>query len=152
MEVQRGALVSGLEGLEAFLRVLGLPYVKRGDMFLAEYEDRRLGRVGIVIGYDRDTGFVRVAVPTDVEPTEGGLWWLLRENFTVTTYKYGLDYDSFITVIVDVSGEAVASARDLRRLMAEAVEGYRRLMERVEEGKEETGTREASRGDEPGAA
>lgn len=130
-------MVSGIEGLEAFLRVLGLGYVRRGDSLLVEVEDRRLGGVGVVVSFDPDTGFVRVAVPTDVEPTEGGLWWLLRENFSVTTYKYGLDYDGFIVVLVDVPGEAVGSARDLRRLVAEAVEGYRRLMERVEAGGEE---------------
>lgn len=128
--------MSSLEGLEAFVRVLGLPYRRHGDSIVVEFEDPRLGSVGIVVFYEGDTGVVRIVVPTDVEPTPGGLRWLLEENFRTTTYKYGLDYEGFVAVIVDLPAEAVENARSLRRGLAEAVEGVRRLMERVEEAEE----------------
>lgn len=133
-------MVSSREGLEAFLRVLGLPYRRLGGDYVVEVAGGRgLGRVGLVVSLQEDVGFVRVAVPTEVEPTEEGLRWLLSENFRAATYKYGLDYEGFVVVVVDAPAEAVGNARALRRLMAEAVEGYRRLVERTvrEEEREE---------------
>jgi len=126
-------MVSDLGGLEALVRALGLRVRRLEDSLLVEAEARGLGTVGIVVTYDVNTGFVRVAVPTDVEPTEEGLRWLLGENFRVTSYKYGIDYEGFIVVIVDVPGEAVENARILRRLITEVLEGARRLMEKVPE-------------------
>jgi len=128
--------VSSREGLEAFIRVLGLPYRRLGGDYVVEVERQGLGRVGLVVSLQEDVGFVRVAVPTEVEPTEEGLRWLLSENFRAATYKYGLDYEGFVVVLVDAPAEAVGNARALRRLMAEAVEGYRRLMERTVPGEE----------------
>jgi len=83
-----------------------------------------------------EDGVVRVAVPTDVEPSVEGLRWLLAENFSAggLLYKYGVDYEGFVVVVVDVPAGCVGSARDLRVLIGAVVEGYRRLLERVREG------------------
>ncbi len=128
-------MVSSMDGLEALVRVLGLEYVKEAGSILVSYETGA-GRTGIVLSID-EAGWLRIAIPTDVEPTVEGLRWLLAENFSNTGYKYSLDYDGFITVVVDVPARCVGNARELRELMLYAVEGYRRLMERVSEGKEE---------------
>lgn len=137
-------MVTSLDGLEAFIRVIGLPYVRRGDTLLAEYEDPRAGRIGIVVTLEQE-GYVRVAVPTDVEPTEEGLRWLLSENFLNAGYKYALDYDGFIVVLYEAPAGCVENAGRLREAIAAVVEGYRRLMERVEKpaGEEEAGEEES---------
>ena len=98
---------------------------------MVSYEDPRVGEVGLFVGLE--DGVVRVAVPTDVEPTVEGLRWLLAENFSGggLLYKYGVDYDGFVVVLVDVPAGCVGSARDLRGLIGAVVEGYRRLLERV---------------------
>ena len=124
-------MVSGVEGLEAFLRVIGLSYVRRENSLVAEYRHPRLGSVGIVVSFEQDTGTVRVAVPTDVEPTREGLLWLLQENFSSTSYKYAVDYEGFITIVYDVPSACVDNARRLRELITETIHGYERLMERV---------------------
>ncbi len=122
-------MVSGLEGLQALVRVIGLPHARRGDNIIVEYEVAG-ERVSIVLGFE-EPGYVRAVIPTDVEPTEEGLRWLLAENFSSTGYSYALDYDGFIAVVAVEPGRCVENARHLREMLAALVEGYRRLMERV---------------------
>ncbi|NOZ88776.1 MAG: hypothetical protein GXO15_02500 [Crenarchaeota archaeon] len=128
-------MVSTLEGLEALLRVIGLPYAKRGDSLIAEYEAAG-EKMGIVITLDQVSGVVRAVAPTDVEPTEEGLRWLLSENFSSTGYHYALDYEGFIAVVSEQPARCVENARHLREMLASLVEGYRKLMERVEKPEE----------------
>lgn len=127
-------MVSSLEGLEAFLRVLGLRYTRRGGSLLVEYEHPSLGRVGIVVELDQASSTVRLAAPTDVEPFQEALGWFLEENFSSQSYKYAMDLEGFIVVVYDLPASCVESARVLREALIEVVKGYERLMERVEEG------------------
>ena len=127
-------MVSSLEGLEAFLRVLGLNYVRKGSSLLVEYEHPRLGRIGVVAELDQASSTVRLAAPTNVEPFQEALSWFLEENFTSLGYKYALDLEGFIVVVYDLPATCIVNARALREALVEVVKGYERLMERVEEG------------------
>ncbi len=127
-------MVSSLEGLEAFLRVLGLNYARKGGSLLVEYEHPRLGRIGIVVELDQAASTVRLAAPTDVEPFQEALGWFLEENFSSPSYKYAMDLEGFIVVVYDLPAACIENARALREALVEVVKGYERLMERVEEG------------------
>lgn len=125
-------MVDSIESLESLVRVIGLPYARKGDTLLLEYEHKELGRVGLVIQYDGPTGSIRVSIPTDIEPTSEGLDWLLRSNFSSLGYKYAIDYEGFIAVLQDYPRECIRDARSLKEALLNIVEGYRRLLEHVE--------------------
>ena len=110
-------MVSDLSELESMIRALGLAYRRMEGMLVAEYEDPRHGRLGIVFSVEQDTKTLRIAIPLDVEPYQEALGSILRENFTSTTYKYALDYDGFLTVVYDVPAECVDNALQLRELV-----------------------------------
>ncbi len=126
-------MVSDLSELESMIRALGLAYRRMEGMLVAEYEDPRHGRLGIVFSVEQDTKTLRIAIPLDVEPYQEALGSILRENFTSTTYKYALDYDGFLTVVYDVPAECVDNALQLRELVLYALDGARRILSRVEE-------------------
>jgi len=126
-------MVSDLSELEAMIRALGLTYRKVEGALVAEYEDAKHGRLGIVFSVERETETLRIAIPLDVEPYEEALREVLRENFTSTTYKYALDYDGFLTVVYDVPANCIDNALQLRELVLYALDGARRVLERVEE-------------------
>jgi hypothetical protein len=128
--------VNNLSDLESMIRALGLTYRRVEGSLVAEYEDKRFGRLGLVFSFDQDTKTVRIAIPLDVEPYEEALGQLLRENFTSTTYKYALDYDGFITVVYDVPADCIDNALQLRELVLYALDGARRILERTEEEQE----------------
>jgi hypothetical protein len=124
-------MVNSIEGLEAFIRVIGLAYTKRGDVLIVEYEHKEMGKIGLVIQYEGSTKTVRVSIPTDIEPTTEGTTWLLHENFSNSNYKYAIDYDGFIVVLQDYPSDCIGNARSLKEAILNVVEGYKRLMERV---------------------
>ena len=126
-------MVSDLSELESMIRALGLTYRRMEGMLVAEYEDPKHGRLGIVFSIEQDTKTLRIAIPLDVEPYREALGSILRENFTSTTYKYALDYDGFLTVVYDVPAECVDNALQLRELVLYALDGARRILSRVEE-------------------
>jgi hypothetical protein len=126
-------MVSDLSELEAMIRALGLSYRRVEGALVAEYEDPRHGRLGIVFSLEQDTKTLRIAIPLDVEPYREALPEILRENFTSTTYKYALDYEGFLTVVYDVPSTCIDNALQLRELVLYALDGARRILERVEE-------------------
>ncbi len=126
-------MVSDLSELESMIRALGLTYRRMEGMLLAEYEDPKHGKLGVVFSVEQDTKTLRIAIPLDVEPYQEALGNILRENFTSTTYKYALDYDGFLTVVYDVPAECVDNALQLRELVLYALDGARRILSRVEE-------------------
>ncbi len=124
-------MVNSIEGLEAFVRIMGLTYAKRGDVLIVEYEHQEIGKIGLVVQYDSSTKTVRVSIPTDIEPTTEGTTWLLHENFSNFNYKYAIDYDGFIVVLQDNPGVCIGNARNLKETILNVIEGYKRLIERV---------------------
>jgi len=128
-------MVSDLSELEAMIRAMGLSYRRIEGSLVAEYEDPRHGRLGIVFSLEQDTKTLRIAIPLDVEPYKEALSEILRENFTSTTYKYALDYEGFLTVVYDVPANCIDNALQLRELVLYALDGARRILERVEEEK-----------------
>ncbi|MET1128782.1 MAG: hypothetical protein ABWW70_05650 [Thermoproteota archaeon] len=131
-------MVSSLYELENMLKAAGVEYRRVGEGLLVEYDDAEYGKIGMSISVLEEEAVVRIAVPTDAEPTKSGLRTLMHENFVSARYKYALDYEGFIAVVVDVPSSCIRSARELKEAMASALEGARRLLERVEERESES--------------
>ncbi len=125
-------MVSSLSELEVLVKALGLPYRRERDAILVEYEDKKYGRIGLVIMLVREADVVRVAAPLDVEPLDEALSWFLRSNFENYSYKYTIDYDGFITVVYDLPRTCVNTVSSLREAVLEVVEGAKRVLERTE--------------------
>ncbi|RUM46804.1 MAG: hypothetical protein DSY37_04405 [Hyperthermus sp.] len=124
--------MSLIDYLEEHLRSIGLKVERRGDVLFVRYKRKGWGRIGIAILYDHESDMVRVAVPTDYEPTREGLAWLLQANFSHIGYKYGVDYDGYIMVAVDLPADCARERDMLRKALMDVIEGYVALRDRIE--------------------
>ncbi len=136
-------MVSSLSELEVLVRAIGLSYRRRENNLLLEYDDKRFGRIGLVITLIPETRSVRIAAPLDVEPLDEALSWFLRTNFESYGYKYTIDYEGFITVVYDLPARCVNTVSELRDAVLEVIEGARRVLERTETGDTREEEREA---------